>query len=78
MVCGDGDVVEYLDEGMLSCLDNNDKDDFDVYFLHAHPLEYLLEETLGGKCLVHHGYMQKLAGVIPMSTSVITITTKNR
>ena len=42
---------------MLAWLDNSNKGYFDVDFLHAHPLEHLLEETLGGKCLVHHGYM---------------------
>ena len=58
--CGDGDVVEWLDEGVLACLDNNNKDDFDVYFLHAPPLEYILEEILGGKCLFQHSHMQKI------------------
>ena len=60
MECGDEDAVELLDEDVLACLDNNDKDNFDVYFLHTHPLEYLLEENLGGKSLFHHGYMQKI------------------
>ena len=46
--------------GLLACLDNDNKDDFDGDFLHAHPLEGILEETLGGNCLVHHGYMQKV------------------
>ena len=31
----------------MALLDNNNKDDFDVDFLLTHPLEYLLEETLG-------------------------------
>ena len=52
--------MELFDEGVLAYLDNNDKDYFDVDFLHSHPLEYLLEENLGGKCLFHHGYMQKI------------------
>ena len=44
----DEDVVAYFDEYLLPCLDNNNnKDNFDGYFLCAHPLEYLLEETLG-------------------------------
>ena len=63
---------------MLEFLDNNDKDDFDVDFLRAHPLEYILEETLGGQYLVHHGYMRKISGGIPMSTSVITVNIKTR
>ena len=54
----------------------NNNDEFDVDFLLEHPLEYILEENLGGKCLVHHGYMQKLAGMRYMSTSVITINIK--
>ena len=45
----DEDVVVCFDQGVLTCLDNNNKDDFDRGFLHAHPLEQLLEETLGGK-----------------------------
>ena len=42
--CGDEDVVVCLDEGVLECLGNYDKDAFDVDFLHAHPLEYYLQE----------------------------------
>ena len=38
VVCGDKDVVECLDEGVLVYLDKNDKDDFNVDFIHAHPL----------------------------------------
>ena len=53
-------VVACLDEGVLVCLDNNNEDDFDVDFILAYLLEQLLEKTLGGKCLVHHGYMQKI------------------
>ena len=56
---GDGDVVVCLYEGALTCLDKNDKDDFVVYFICTHPLEYTIEETVGGQCLVHHGYTQK-------------------
>ena len=39
VACSDEDEVACLDEGMLLCLDKNNKDDFNVYFLHAHPLE---------------------------------------
>ena len=60
VACCDEDVVEYLDEGVLEFLDNNNKDYFDAYFIYAYPLEYLLEETLGGKCLFHHDYMHKI------------------
>ena len=42
VACGDEDAVELLDEGIFSCLDNNDKNYFYVYFLHVHPLEYIL------------------------------------
>ena len=49
-----------FDEGLLAFLDNNNKDSFDEDFLHLHPLEYLPRKTLGGKLLVHHGYMQKI------------------
>ena len=52
--------MELFDEGVLECLDKNNNDDFDGYFIHAHPLEYLLEEILGGQCLFHHCYMQKI------------------
>ena len=58
MACDDKNVMACLDEGVLAYLDNNDKNNFDVNFIHAYPLEYLLEETLGEKCLFHHGYMQ--------------------
>ena len=37
--CCDEDVVELLDEGVAELLDNNNKDDFDVDFPLAHPLE---------------------------------------
>ena len=39
VACGYGDVVACLDEGVLAYLDNNDKNVFDVDFLHAYPLE---------------------------------------
>ena len=32
-------VVACLDEGVVACLDNNNKDDFDADFLLAQPLE---------------------------------------
>ena len=51
--------MECLDEGVLPCLDKNNKDDCDGYFFHAHPLEQLLKETLGREFLFHNGYMQK-------------------
>ena len=60
MACCNKDVVAYFYEGVLACFDNNNKDDFDVCFIQAHPLEYLLEKHLGGRCLVHHGYMWKI------------------
>ena len=63
--CGDEDVVAYFYQGVLVCLDKNNKDYFYVDFLHAHPLEQLLEETLGGKFLVHHGYMYKIVWSSP-------------
>ena len=45
---------------MVQCLDKNNKEYFDFYFLLTHPLEYIIEETLEGKCLFHHGYMNKI------------------
>ena len=39
MACGDEDVVACFDEGVLELLDKNDRGDFDVDFIHAHPLE---------------------------------------
>ena len=36
---GEKYVLVCLDEGVLECLDNNDKDHFNVDFLHARPLE---------------------------------------
>ena len=32
-------MVECFGEGLLACLDKNNKDDFDRCFLHAQPLE---------------------------------------
>ena len=60
VACFDEDVVACFYEGVLACLYYNNKDGFYGYFLHTHPLEYLLEETLGGQFLVHHGFMYKL------------------
>ena len=60
VACCDEDVVACFDEGLLACLDKNNKYDFDVYFLHAPPLEYILEEILGRKCLFQHSHMQKI------------------
>ena len=50
-----------FDGGVLAFLDNNNKDYFDVYFLLAYPpgISYF-EDTLGGKCLVHHSNMHKI------------------
>ena len=47
-----------FDEGMVEFLDNNNKDDFDVGFLLANPLGYIIEITLGRKCIVHRIYMK--------------------
>ena len=60
VACCDDDVVACFDKGVLKWFDNNNKDDFDGYFIHAHPLEYIIKETLGGKFLVHYGSMQKI------------------
>ena len=38
VVCCDSDVVAWLDKAVSECLDNNNKDSFDVDFIHAHPL----------------------------------------
>ena len=43
----------------MAVLYKNNKDYFDVDFLRPHPLEYLIEEKLGGKCIVYHGNMNK-------------------
>ena len=32
----DEDMVSFLDYGVLECLDENNKDHFDVDFLHSH------------------------------------------
>ena len=41
VACYDEDVVAYLYGGVVACLDNNNKDDFDVDFILARPLELL-------------------------------------
>ena len=54
-------VVTCLDKDVVACLDNNNnKDDFNVNFLLARPLVYLLEGILGGQCILHRGYINKI------------------
>ena len=60
MECCDNVVVACLDESVMACFYKNNKDDFDVDFIHAQPLSYNIEEILGGKCLVQHGFTQKI------------------
>ena len=43
VACCDEDAVAWLDEDVLAFLDKNNKYNFDVNFIHAHPLEYILE-----------------------------------
>ena len=38
VACLDKDVVEFFDEGVVTCLDKNNKDDFDVDLLLEHSL----------------------------------------
>ena len=57
VVCWDESVVAWLDEGVVKFLDKSSKDDFDVGFVLPRPLEYILEKTLGGKFILHHGYI---------------------
>ena len=42
VACCDEDVSACFEEGVPACLDKNNKDDFDVYFIHEHPLEYII------------------------------------
>ena len=58
VACCDEYVVACLDEGVVECLDNNNKNYFDVDFLLSHPLEYILQGILSGKCTFHNGYMK--------------------
>ena len=51
----DEDFVSCLDQGVVKCLNKNNKDYFDVDFILPHPLKQIIEETLGGQCMVHHG-----------------------
>ena len=37
--CCDEDMLAYFDEGVLACLDKNNKDDFSVDFFDEHQLE---------------------------------------
>ena len=60
VACCCEDFVTCLDEGVVKLLDKNNKDYFDVDFILANPLEYLIEEILGGRFIVHHGYMKKI------------------
>ena len=60
MLCLDKYVMTCSYEGVVACLDNNNKNDFDVGFLHVHPLEYIIEVTLGGQCIFHYGYIKKI------------------
>ena len=47
VACWYEDGVACLDEGVVKLLDKNNKDDFDVDFLLAQSLKFLLEEILG-------------------------------
>ena len=68
MACLDQGVVACLYECVMSCLDNNNKDGFYLYIRHSiddclgyfllvSPLGYIIEGTLVGQFIVHHGYM---------------------
>ena len=48
VTCCDEDVVVFLDEGVVKCLDNKNKDNFNISFFLEHLLGYIIEETLGG------------------------------
>ena len=56
VACCYENIVACWDEGLVKCMCKINKDYFDVDFLLAHPLEYLLEETL----CVHQSYMNKI------------------
>ena len=42
--------MTFLDEGVVACWDNNNKDDFYVDFILAYPLEYIFDETMVREC----------------------------
>ena len=66
--CLDDGVMACLDEGVVECLDNKDNIDVDIrhrldecfeYFILAPPLEHIIEATLGGQYIFHHGNMEE-------------------
>ena len=52
--------VVCLYEGVVECFDKNNENYFDVENILSRPLLYLLGGILGGQCIVHHGYMNKI------------------
>ena len=78
MACCDEDVVSCFDEGVLECLYNNNKDDFDGYFSMSNPCKILLRKPWVGNYQPTMFICSKLAGVRPKPTSVINITIKIR
>ena len=78
VTCVDDDLVAWLDEGVLAFWDKNDKDDFDVDFSMHAPWNNFLRKPWVRNVYSTMVICRKLAGVIHMPTSVITITIKTR
>ena len=45
--CCDEDVLSWFDEGVLACLDKNNKENFDGGFIHAPPSNLVVVRVLG-------------------------------
>ena len=76
VACCDEDVMSFFDEGVLACLDKNNKDCFlDLFSMNTSGNSFLSKPWVGNVLSAMVIY-RKLAGVRPITTSVITITIK--
>ena len=75
MAYGDADVVACLDEGVVACLYKNDRDNFDVDFSMHTPGNIFLRRPLVGYVFFTTVICRKFGALIPIFTSVISITT---
>ena len=78
VACCDEDVVACFEEGVLELLNKNNKDDLiEIFSIHT-PWNKFLRKPWVGNVYSTMVICRKLADVIPMTTSVITITIKSR
>ena len=69
-------MVACCDEGVVACLDNNNKDYLDAGFSLQNPWNNFFREPLVVNEYSSMAIQIKISGLIPMTTSVVTITIK--